>query len=125
MLKQNDRLFGILLKKEGKAIEKEATELTKLLSVSSAGILIDVKKGSEFLGKMKATADIDTQLENYEKFLVPLIQVVKKVNVDPKFQIFYCPMVKKYWIQDTQVNKEVRNVFATYMLECGEQTSKF
>lgn len=125
ILKKNDELFNAFLKKDPQLVEKKAISLHQELMGSSVKVLQDTQKQAKSLLAIKASADNEKNLAAYESFLQPLIALVKTHDVGSKFNIFYCPMIKKYWIQDTGVNPEVRNVFAMYMLECGTQETKF
>lgn len=121
----NDQLFSALIKNDFKAAEPKAKELKKALDQTRIEVLKPVRAGASELDAFKASAEKENNLALYEKFLNPLIQVVKSYKVDSKYNIFSCPMVKKSWIQNTSVHQDVRNVYATYMLECGTQDSKY
>lgn len=123
VLSKNDLLFNALLKKDGMLIKKNAQDLSDFLKTSKAAIFKDVKLPASELAFMNAYNE--KSLKTYEAFLTPLIKIVKEQDVNSKFNLFYCPMVQKSWIQDTTVNKDVRNVYAMEMLECGDQTTHF
>lgn len=125
VLRENDILFNALLKKDAPAIEKAATQLSALVTKSAGAVMKDVKAQVKNLIAMKAPVKHEDKLISYEKFLNPLISVVKDHQAGKKFNIFTCPMVKKSWIQDTEVNKDVRNVYAMEMLECGTQDTRY
>jgi hypothetical protein len=125
LLKKNDELLNAFLKKDSKGVEKIAIELNKQLSKSNAEVLNSTKKQASKLLELKATNSNEKNLVSYEQFLKPLVEVVKANDVGNKFNIFYCPMVKKSWIQDIEVNKDVKNVYAMDMLECGTQETHF
>ena len=125
VLKKNDQLFNALLRKDGALIEKISQELSVLVSRSTTPTLKNVKAQVSSLKGIKASAKIDENLKAYELFLNPLIKVVQEYDVGSKFNVFSCPMVKKSWVQDVTVNKDVKNVYAMDMLECGTQDTHF
>lgn len=125
VLKKNDDLFNAFLKKDGAQVEKLAKELHAIVSKAESKVLSGVKKESQNLLSLKAGNSNEKNLASYESFINPLIEVVKTHNVGDKYNVFSCPMVKKSWLQDVAVNKDVKNVYAMDMLECGTQETHF
>ena len=125
VLQKNDDLFNAFLKKDAKASAKAAASLKDLISKSDIKVLADAKNKIDGLSKITASNTQEKNLGNYEAFNNSLIEIVKVYNVGSKFNIFNCPMVKKSWIQNVDTNKEIRNVYAMEMLECGSQETQF
>lgn len=123
VLNKNDELFNAFLKKDNALIEKKAKELSSAVSKSSS--FKEIGAQTQKLNLIKASSGRESNMAAYESFLNPLIKLVQTYDVGSKFNIFSCPMVKKSWIQNTDVNKDVRNVYAMEMLECGTQDTKF
>ena len=124
-LQKNDDLFNAFLKKDAKAIAKAAASLIDLISKSDVKALAEAKKKVDALSKINASNPQDKNLASYEAFNNSLLDVVKTYDVGTKFNIFNCPMVKKSWIQNVDTNKDIRNVYAMEMLECGSQETHF
>ena len=125
ILDKNDELFNAFLKKDGVLVEKKSQELSALVKKSKTPSLKDVKAQASKLDSIKASEKNEKNLVSYESFVNPLIKFIQTHDVGSKFNVFSCPMVKKSWIQNTDVNKDVRNVYAMEMLECGTQDTKF
>ncbi len=125
ILDKNDELFNAFLKKDNSLIEKKSQELSALVKKSQGSSLKEVKNQVKKLDSIKASEKHDANLASYESFVNPLIKLVQTYDVGSNFNIFSCPMVKKSWIQNTDVNKGVKNVYAMEMLECGTQDTKF
>lgn len=125
ILIKNDLLFNAFLKKEGGSIEKSAKDLLALISKSQSPLLKETKVQASSLAKIKSTNSNESNLQAYESFLNPLIKLVQTSDIGGKYNIYSCPMVKKSWIQDTDVNKDVKNVYAMDMLECGTKDTQF
>lgn len=125
ILDKNDELFNAFLKKDNALIEKKAKALAETASQTKMGILKDISAQADKLSTISGSKSHEANMVAYEAFLKPLIKFVQTYEVDKKFNIFSCPMVKKSWIQDTSVNKDVQNVYAMEMLECGTQDTKF
>ncbi len=125
ILDKNDELFNAFLKKDNALVEKKAKALSEAASQAKMGILKDIQAQTGKLSTISGSKSHEANMEAYESFLKPLIKFVQTYEVDKKFNIFSCPMVKKSWIQDTSVNKDVQNIYAMEMLECGTQDTKF
>lgn len=125
ILAKNDSLFNAFLKKDNALIVKNAKELAGLVVKSDGPILKELKAKVYSLEGIKSSNKNEDNLKAYEAFLNPLIAIVQQYEVAGKYNVFSCPMVKKSWIQDTEVNKDVKNVYATDMLECGTQDTRF
>ena len=125
VLTKNDSLFNSFLKRDKAQIEKNASELLTFVKNSQSPLLVGVKKDLDPLSSIKSSKTMEENVSAYGKFLVPLITVVQSYDVGGKFNVFTCPMVKKSWIQNIEVNKEVKNVYAMDMLECGSQDTHY
>lgn len=125
ILNKNDELFNAFLKKDNALVEKTAKALVEVTSQYKMASFKDIQAQASKLSSIKASKSREANMDIYEAFLRPLIKFVQTYEVDKKFNVFSCPMVKKSWLQDTSVNKDVRNVYAMEMLECGTQDTKF
>lgn len=123
VLKLNDILFNDLLKEDQSKVEVSAKALEAQLKKISSSELADLKKKAVSLSKISKSKSKGDNIQSYGEYLPTLIEVVKKYAPDSKYQIYYCPMVKKYWVQDERTNSTVKNVFAQDMLECGGKES--
>lgn len=125
ILEKNDLLFNSFLKKDQDLIEKNAKELSVLLAKTDNSIMKLVKEKASSLNGIKSSNKNEDNLKAYESFLNPLLALVQQYDVGGKYNVFSCPMVKKSWLQDLTTNKDVRNVYAMDMLECGSQDTHF
>jgi hypothetical protein len=125
VLAKNELLFNAFLKKDSALIEKHAKELQGYIGRTHAPLLKNVKLNISKLSSIKSSNTNEDNLKAYEAFLNPLIKVVREYDVGRKYNVFSCPMVKKSWLQNTDLNKEVKNIYAIDMLECGSQDTAF
>lgn len=125
VLSKHDALFNVLIKNDYKAAEAAALALKNSLEKSTTPALKTAKAHASSLAQIKGSLDGEKNLAFYEKVSDPLVAVVKGYNLGSGYNIFSCPMVKKSWVQNVTQHKEVRNVYATSMLECGTQDTKF
>ncbi|MFZ4715277.1 MAG: hypothetical protein ACOYL6_16260 [Bacteriovoracaceae bacterium] len=118
VLKINDELFNALLGTDQKIVEMSSKSLSGVLAKSTYP---ELSKLSTLLKNFKASNTKAKNIEVYSDFMPSFIEVFKKNNINTNYEIYYCPMVKKYWIQNSKKMPKVQNVFAQDMLECGEK----
>ena len=122
VLKENDDLFSSFFQADQKKVAKEAGELAAVLKKTKAPELKEVKKQLEALSKISAKNSKEKNLDHYSVFVEPLTTVVKSKKFEG-YEVYFCPMVEKKWIQNVKVDDEVKNVFAQNMLKCGGKDS--
>lgn len=123
VLKSNDGLFNDFLKDDQKKVEEAARLLEEKLEKITSSELESLKKARIALSKITKGKSKSENLEFYSEFVPSLVESVKNHASDSDYKIYYCPMVKKYWVQNEKTNSSVRNVFAQEMLECGSKQS--
>ena len=120
LLAQNEKLFENYFNYDAKAIDKEAKELLKKFSaVDSKNFKTDLDRGKKFLEKISQTATRDENNKNYHLTNSFLIKLINKYDFGPKYQPYYCPMVRKKWIQNVDVKSRVHNPYDPSMPHCG------
>lgn len=123
ILKKNDELYNALLRDNQAEVAKYANRLSTDLKGVNSIDLRTLKLSSAALLKISKANTKDQNLKLYDEFIPSLVDLVKKFHPDSNYQIYYCPMVKKSWLQDQRTNSSVKNVFAQDMLECGGKES--
>lgn len=124
VLKKNDALFNELLKPSPQALEKLAGELYQAIVKAKTSSVKGLVAAASSLTKIKNKLSKEENLELYHAFMKDFIEVVMKSDVSSTHAVFYCPMVKKYWVQNITQSRDVKNVFAQEMLECGSEVPK-
>lgn len=115
----NDKLFNALLGTDQTKVEKAAQDMAAFLQKDNSPKLKTLKDNVKALQEMSAKNTKEKNLELYDKVAAPLVALRREGKVGT-YEIFYCPMIKKHWVQNQKTTPDVRNVFAQYMLECGE-----
>lgn len=116
VLETNDELFGTLLGEDQKLVSNAASKLLTKISNTKDTKLIAVA------GNLKKISDKKSKSENleiYSKFMEGFLPLAKGHGLGDQHSVYYCPMVKKYWLQNNKLHKKTQNVFAQEMLECG------
>lgn len=118
--------------------------LMSFFNYNEEDILRDKEKLSQSLGKVPQGI-IDTEikqikvslieikkenkkLKNYAAYHViseVLAKVVEKYDLGGTYNVYYCPMIKKKWVQNSLNLKKVYNPFAPEMPHCGGQLTEF
>lgn len=117
----NDKLFNALLGADQAQVEKAAKEMATLLQKDKTSQLKGLKENLKSLKAISKKNTKDKNLELYEKITPALVAMRRTGQVD-NYEVYYCPMVKKHWVQNVKTTPGVKNVFAQYMLECGERS---
>ncbi len=115
----NDALFTHLLGTDQAKVQEAARALSAEIKKQGG------KLKTDHLDQISAKNAKEKNLEHYDKFLVPVVELVRSQKGPRPYNVFYCPMVKKAWVQDVSKQPKIRNVFAQEMLECGEQQTRF
>ena len=54
-----------------------------------------------------------------------LAHVLSKYDLGSDYNVYYCPMVRKKWIQNSTKHAGVKNPYAPEMPNCGRKESSF
>jgi len=106
------------------ALEKRAEELYQAITKAKSSNVKGLVTAASSLTKIKNKLSKDENLAFYHEFMKNFAEVIKKSNVSKTHAVLYCPMVKKYWVQNITQSRNVKNVFAQDMLECGSEVTR-
>ena len=116
ILESNDELFMALLSEDQKLVSVAAEKLSNVISLSKDSKLILIAADLKNISIKKSKTE---NLASYSKFMEGFLPLAKGHGLGTDHSVYYCPMVKKYWLQNNKVHKKTQNVFAQEMLECG------
>ena len=71
------------------------------------------------LAELKSSSDRDKSNQIYNTVSMTLIHVLSTYDTGLAHQPYYCPMVKKKWIQNPKNGDKVENPYASNMPHCG------
>lgn len=125
ILRQNDSLYLELLNDKPQSLESAAKKLHQLIRAAKGDWVGDLKQNSQKLLLIKDEQMKEANLAQYQEFLPSLVERVRKHEGPKEFNIYYCPMVKQHWIQNSKTAPTIKNVFAQNMLECGDKQTNF
>ncbi len=74
------------------------------------------------LQALTQVASLEEGKKDFDTISQGLLVVLEKQAPHKKYARYYCPMVKKYWIQNISESEEVMNPYASRMMpHCGEK----
>lgn len=121
ILASNDILHDKFFEYNSSEVEKQKNEVSQLIAKFKGN-----KEIVELLSKAKIPLEnisqTKTELENKSQFSIYnsiLIQMLNKYDIDDKYKAYYCPMVKKKWLQNVEKKADVHNPYDASMPGCG------
>ena len=118
-----EKLHDAFFKNDLKSVHKYSTELAQEISEINNK---EVKKKLSYtlskLAELEKTSDIDAAKKNMNIVSQGILVVLEKDLPNKDYARYYCPMVKKYWIQNVSKVEKVHNPYASEsMPHCGER----
>ncbi len=125
-LKDYEKVHSAFFKDDLEGAKKEASSLAKTLSTLTGE---KVKKTLSFTQKkledLKGESDLAQAHKAFNVISQGLLVVLEKQIPVKNYARYYCPMVKKYWIQNTTDSEKVLNPYAAKsMPHCGGKVLK-
>ncbi len=126
LFKSNEALLMAFIRYDSKLIQKEAEKtLTHLNMIKDLKLTRILKDSNKFLKKLVKSTHRKEQNYLYSLFSIKLIRVLKTISLPGKYNVYYCPMKKKSWIQNSSLLKIVNNPYASSMPHCGVQKTNY
>ncbi len=120
LLAQNEKVFESYFEYNAEKVEEHAKELIKKFEmVKSEKFKEDLGRALKYLSKISKDAKRKDNNKNYHLTSSFLIKLINKYDFGPKYQAYYCPMVRKKWIQNVDVKSRVHNPYDPSMPHCG------
>lgn len=119
-MKSYENLYDAVFLQDLEKIQASASKLNADLALLEND---ETKKKLKYsMEKLKELAQEDDLEKGHEAFNIVsqgLLMILEK-DKNLTYNRYYCPMVKKYWIQNVAVNDEVKNPYAPKsMPNCG------
>jgi predicted RNA-binding Zn-ribbon protein involved in translation (DUF1610 family) len=125
-LEANEVLHISFFNYDAKTVEANAMKLKNAIDAiedKEVAKLLNFSKTK--LSEIRASNDRDINNKNYHLVSMALIHIVNKYDVGSKYNAYFCPMVKKKWIQNSSKMAKVHNPYAPEMPHCGSQDTKY
>jgi len=123
-LKQYEGLHAAFFNYAAASVEENAKKLNQALAkISNPEVAKLLTFSRTKLGEIKQGNSREDNDQAYHLVSMALIHVMQKYDVGGDYQAYYCPMVKKKWIQNVALAKEVENPYAPNMPHCGSMTN--
>ncbi len=119
-LETNEKLHESYFSYDVKKVVDVKKDLVKSLAkVEHKKIKPIIKNAIKYLKKIANSNSRDDNNKYYHFANVYLIRVINKFDLGEKYQAYYCPMVRKKWIQDISKKEKVHNPYDPTMPHCG------
>ena len=114
-----DHLHGAFFKNDMKMIKEGASKLKKsLFKLKQKDMEYAVKRLENLVGR----DDIKKAHEDFNIVSQAILVLIDREGGVKNHSRYYCPMVKKYWIQNTTDSEKVMNPYASSsMPHCGSK----
>jgi len=118
------KLSGLLAADEHKATSLYAGQMARILEIwtqdenPTEPVLSWVKKIDSGASKMAKTSDPQALRLHYGEVSDGATHLIKNDAAQASWQLYYCPMVKKYWAQP-KTEKMANPYMGLEMLQCG------
>lgn len=122
----NFRIHQAFIAEEMQEVKAAATELKNLIEQQNAkDELNELLLITEPLQLMSSLEDSDELAQAFGEVNKVMVAYLLKYELGSAFNVYYCPMVEKHWIQNSAVVDDVQNPYALYMLKCGTRETSF
>lgn len=124
-LESYEKLNQALFDNDITKIKKESEDLkTKISKLDNAKALETLKYTQEKLVFLEKNDDLKKAQDAFNIVSQGMLVVLEKHLKNENYSRYYCPMVKKYWIQNISKSTKVMNPYASKsMPHCGEKVN--
>lgn len=123
----NFQLHQAFVKDDIELIQQQAFNLREVTSqaVAAQPSLVELAKVDETLKQMATQKEVEQLATSFAVVNQVMVDFLLANELSAAYNIYYCPMVDKRWIQDSAQVLEVQNPYALYMLKCGTKETSF
>ena len=126
LLKLNEGLHSSFFKYKEKDVVENAKKISESISaIKDQEVKKLLRPAWEIINKIKPGTKREANNKLYNEFSSNLAILVEKYDLGKKYNVYYCSMVKKKWIQNSLKVKKVNNPYAPEMPFCGEKLTDF
>lgn len=124
VLSSYEKLHQSFFQYDAKSAQKIAGEMVATIAkIKNKDVVKLLEFSKKTLSEITESKSRDDNNQNLHLVSMALGHVINKYEVSGKYNVFYCPMIKKKWIQNTEKSSEVNNPYAPEMPHCGGQES--
>lgn len=124
--RRNDKLYQLFMQERYDQVEGQAKQVARAIEkIENPDVtqLLDFTKKN--LRDLDGELEVEVLQEAYSMISTALIHVLKTYDIGPGFNAYYCPMVKKRWVQNSMEVTQVQNPYDKTMRKCGDQETHF
>lgn len=123
----NFQLHQAFIKDDVELIQQQAFNLREVTTqaVAAQPSLVELAKVDETLKQMATQKEVEQLATSFALVNQVMVDFLLANELSAAYNVYYCPMVDKRWIQDSAQVLEVQNPYALYMLKCGTKETSF
>lgn len=126
LLTQNEKIHAAMFEYNKKALKSAVKKfqglVTELKVEEFKKTLAPALKAS---GELLSNEKKEQDNESYHRLSLALVKLVETYKLGGVYNVYYCPMVKKRWVQNSEKMRKVHNPYAPEMPHCGGQITEF
>ena len=124
--RRNDTLYLFFVNEKYSQVEKQAKAVAEAIEgIDNKEVTQLLNFTKKNLRDLEGELDVEVLHEAYSMISTALIHVLKTYDIGPGYNAYFCPMVKKHWIQNSMQVTEVQNPYDKSMRKCGDKETKF
>lgn len=123
----NFQLHQAFVKDDVELIQQQAVNLREVTTqaIAAQPTLVALAKVDDTLKLMATQKEVEELTTSFGQVNLVLVDYLLAHELSGAYNVYYCPMVDKRWIQDSAQVLEVQNPYALYMLKCGTKETSF
>ncbi len=122
----NEKLYDEFFEYDGVKVQSAAISLkTEMSKISNPEISKLLQFANTKLEEIKEGNSKEDNFKAYNIISMALIHINSKYDFGKKYNSYYCPMVKKKWLQNDIKVSGVKNPYSDSMRDCGSKESNF
>lgn len=124
--RRNDKLYQLFVEEKYDQVEEQAKKVAEAIDdIENQDVTQLLNFTKKNLRDLEGELDVEVLQEAYSMISTALIHVLKTYDIGPGYNAYYCPMVKKRWVQNSMEVKEIQNPYDKSMRMCGDQETSF
>jgi len=126
ILRLNESLHKNFFNYSPALVEEDASRLQKAIAaLKNKQIKGILKESIPELKKINSKNEREVNNMAYHKASLGLIKLLEKYDPGKRYNAYSCPMVKKKWVQNSEVKLRVHNPYAPEMPHCGQRDTEY
>ncbi|TDJ05622.1 MAG: hypothetical protein E2O68_06215 [Deltaproteobacteria bacterium] len=126
VLKVNENLHASFFKYDAGKVEKNAKDLVQAMDkINDPQVKKLLNYSKSQITQINPTQTREKNNQLYNMVSMALTHLINKYDLGNEYNIYYCPMEKKKWVQNSLKMKKSNNPYMPSMPHCGERLTDY